>query len=125
MGNHNYGTRNERGDRLLTFTRTNELFFTNLMFHKRKSKKWTWRSEDNVTKNEIDFIMVKKTQTASITNVEVIGNTFQYSSDHRMVRATMKIEVRKRIHNKKSTTIRVSQDEKIAKKFNTELEKNV
>lgn len=47
---------------------------------------WTWLSPDQKTYNEIDFIM--KNHHNLITNIEVISK-FKFSSDHRLVRATL------------------------------------
>lgn len=39
MGNNGYGFRNERGERLICFARSNEMFIANTMFKKRNNKR--------------------------------------------------------------------------------------
>jgi hypothetical protein len=112
MGKHGYGSRNERSDRLIRFARSNELFITNSIFKKRKNRKWTWRSPDGKTTNEIDFILVPKKQYSSVINVNVMGSAFQYSSDHRMVTMTMTLTVKRKFHHESSKRIQVNRDDK-------------
>ena len=53
----------------------------NTHFQKKAGRRWTWRSPDGNTKNEIDYIM---TDTPSmVTDVTVI-NRVNIGSDHRM-----------------------------------------
>ena len=60
MGPYGTGERNERGDRLMEFATSRQLFIANSKFQKKESRKWTWRSPDGTTKNEIDFIMTSR-----------------------------------------------------------------
>ena len=54
-------------------------------------KRWTWRSPNGATKNEIDFSIGDKNN--SISNVTVI-NKVNIGSDHRMVGCTAKFNFR-------------------------------
>ena len=84
MGPYGIGERNERGDRLIEFTTSRKLYIANSKFQKKDSRKWTWKSPDGSTKNEIDFIMVN--QESTIENLTVL-NRVNVGSDHRLVRA--------------------------------------
>ena len=84
MGPYGIGERNERGDRLIEFTTSRKLYIANSKFQKKDSRKWTWKSPDGCTKNEIDFIMVN--QESTIENLTVL-NRVNVGSDHRLVRA--------------------------------------
>lgn len=86
MGKHGYGVCNERGERLLSYAYQHKLSIMNTFFKKKESRRWTWLSPDQKTKNEIDYILT--THHKLITNVEII-HKFQFSSDHRLVRATL------------------------------------
>lgn len=90
----NFGTlgRNERGETLLGFLLQNNLFQMNSFFVKKLHRRWTWESPDGKTRNEIDYIISDKKQI--ITDVSVL-NKFTTGSDHRMVRATIKIDLKK------------------------------
>ena len=54
----------------------------NTQFQKKAGRKWTWRSPDGNTKNEIDYIMTDK--PSMVTDVTVL-NRVNIGSDHRMV----------------------------------------
>jgi hypothetical protein len=84
MGPYGIGERNERGDRLIEFATSRKLYIANSKFQKRENRKWTWRSPDGTTKNEIDFIMTSK--ESIIENLTVL-NRVNTGSDHRLVRA--------------------------------------
>ena len=43
----------------------------NTQFQKKAGRKWTWRSPDGNTKNEIDYIMTDK--PSMVTDVTVIN----------------------------------------------------
>ena len=83
MGKRGTGNRNERGDRLIEFATSKNLYIANGTFQKKEGRKWTWKSPDGSTRNEIDFIMTNKKDT--IENLMVL-NRVNTGSDHRMVR---------------------------------------
>ncbi|XP_052741056.1 craniofacial development protein 2-like [Bicyclus anynana] len=85
---YGYGTRNGRGEMLIEFAFENNLPILNTFFKKKDKRKWTWRSPDGSTKNEIDFIL--SNLKGNVTNIEVIDLPF--SSDHRQVRATLQLQ---------------------------------
>jgi hypothetical protein len=125
MGPHCYGTRNERGDRMIRFARSNELYISNTIFKKRPNRKWTWRSPDGKTTNEIDFIMMRKNQCSLVNDVSVIGSAFKFSSDHRLLRLNMKLSMKKMISRQPSTKILVNKDQTLKKEFNLKLNANL
>lgn len=89
IGSHGYGVRNNRGQMLVNFLDKEGLFLMNSFFKKQPQRKWTWRSPDGVTKNEIDFIMTNKKHI--FRDVSVITR-FKTGSDHRLVRGTLNID---------------------------------
>ncbi|CAH2243651.1 jg26126 [Pararge aegeria aegeria] len=89
LGQHGYGSRNHRGQMLVNFLEMNSLFLMNSFFKKRPHRKWTWKSPDNITKNEIDFIITDKRYI--FRDVSVISR-FNTGSDHRLVRSTLNID---------------------------------
>ncbi|KAG1701360.1 Zinc finger protein 423 [Nymphon striatum] len=69
--------------------------FSRLSFlkrHEQKSdrRKWTWEMPGNRAKNQVDYILVNR--HTNLTNVEVLNRVT--GSDHRMVRATICINVK-------------------------------
>ncbi|XP_072016969.1 uncharacterized protein [Amphiura filiformis] len=91
MGKFGLGTRNDRGDKLIEFAISNKLKIMNTFFKKSASRRWTWRSPNGKTKNEIDFILTNKPNI--IHDVKVL-NKVNTGSDHRMLLCKMKIDTR-------------------------------
>lgn len=60
LGNFGLEKRNKRGEALLEFLLQHNLFLMNSFFHKKLNRRWTWKSPDQQTKNEIDFIITDK-----------------------------------------------------------------
>ncbi|MEE4247402.1 MAG: reverse transcriptase domain-containing protein [Kangiellaceae bacterium] len=90
VGNFGLGVRNERGTRLVQFATAQNLRIDNTHFKKKKSRKWTWRSPNGETKNEIDYILSNKN---IVLNVDVIQRV-NVGSDHRMVRGKIRLNTR-------------------------------
>src|SRR6218665_1611296 len=59
MGKFGYGSRNERGEKLLEFATECELMICNTIFQQKDCRKWTWRSFDGKSRNMIDMILIK------------------------------------------------------------------
>jgi endonuclease/exonuclease/phosphatase family metal-dependent hydrolase len=91
MGKFGFGTRNERGQRLIEFALGSKLFIANSKFKKNINRKWTWRNPDGTIKNEIDFIM--STDQSIIQDVSII-NKVNTGSDHRLVRCKASFNTR-------------------------------
>ncbi|XP_030747668.1 craniofacial development protein 2-like [Sitophilus oryzae] len=60
LGNFGSPGRNDRGDILLNFLLEKNLFQMNSFFHKKPHCRWTWKSPDGRTKNEIDYFITDK-----------------------------------------------------------------
>ena len=59
-GKFGLGDRNNRGDRLLQFCSINNLAIVNTFYKHKKTRLVTWVSPDGKTRNQIDFVIVKK-----------------------------------------------------------------
>lgn len=97
MGKFGIGIRNARGDKLINFARTKELFIANTIFNLRTERKITW--ELGRGRNEIDFFLVRKNQMKFVRSYRVI-NQFEFVSDHKMIRMCFK--VKKILHHAKN-----------------------
>ncbi|XP_044760798.1 craniofacial development protein 2-like [Coccinella septempunctata] len=86
LGNFGSPGRNDRGNTLLNFLLEKNLFLMNSFYYKKLQRRWTWKSPDGRTKNEIDYFITDKRHI--FKDVTVL-NRFAKSSDHRMVRATI------------------------------------
>lgn len=93
VGPHGFGRRNDRGDGLVQFAQEHRLKIANTFFRKNPQNRWTWRSPNGSTKNEIDYILSNRQN--SISDIQVVTN-LKFSTDHRMVKATLKLEKRRR-----------------------------
>lgn len=87
LGKYGVGHRNERGDRLIEFATSRNLHIANTKFQKKS--KWTWKSPDGKTLNEIDFIMTNRIDT--VKDVKVL-NKVNAGSDHRLIRSKIKFQ---------------------------------
>ena len=76
----------------------------NTQFQKKAGRRWTWRSPDGHTKNEIDYIMTDK--PSMVTDVTVI-NRINIGSDHSMVMGSITLNTRaegRKLLNKNTRT---------------------
>jgi len=91
FGKFSQGMRNERGEDLVNFAVSWNLKIYNTLFQTKPSTKWTWRSPNHQIFNEINYIMINKSDI--VTNTEVLNCV--KCSDHRMVRTTLKLNLQK------------------------------
>ena len=95
---------NERGDILVEWATSKNFKIINTQFQKKAGSRWTWRSPDGNTKNEIDYIMTDK--PSMVTDVTVI-NRVNIRSDHRMVMGSITLNTRaemRKLLNKNTRT---------------------
>ncbi len=98
IGKFGLGERNKRGKELIEFAYRNNLKIANTFFQKRKGRKWTWKSPDQRTINEIDHLLINDIKIIKDVDI-VIG--MDCLSDHRMVRGKLEIQRRSLIRNHK------------------------
>ena len=60
MGKFGRELRNERGDTLVEWATSRKYKIMNTMFQKKAGRRLTWRSPNNVTKTEIDYILTNR-----------------------------------------------------------------
>ena len=76
----------------------------NTQFQKKPGRRWTWRSPDGHTKNEIEYIMTDR--PSMVTDVTVI-NRITFGSDHMMVIGSITLNTRaerRKLLNKNTRT---------------------
>lgn len=91
------------------FAKKQSLKIMNTFFDKKVHQRWTWKCSSEVA-NEVDFILTNG--RAIIINVTVL-NWVNIGSKHRMVRAEIRIHLRKESNNlmrKPPTTLTVLQN---------------
>lgn len=100
---------NDNGLRLVDFATSNNFLIKSTMFDHKNIHKQTWVSNDGITRNQIDHVLINARRGSGITDVRSLRG-LDADSDHFLVRA----KFRERISN-----IRNTRPEKIPK-WNTE-----
>ena len=103
-----HGTRNERGEDLINFSLTNNLKIVNTLLKKRANQRWTWRSPNHVTHNEIDYILTRKHDI--MQDIQVMRK-INFGSDHWMVRCRIKVnfqEERRKLFRTRIQPLRIA-----------------
>lgn len=90
VGQFTLGTQNENGEKLLQFCGLNRLVISNSVFKHKDCRLATWTSPNGKTKNQIDYILVKKNQMNTIKNCRVF-NSADICSDHSLLMANVVI----------------------------------
>ena len=80
-GNWGLGATNERGEALTEWCIQKDLCIANTFFEKKPEKLWTWCSPDKCTKNQIDYILIKRRFRNAILDVETDPNA-DCDTDH-------------------------------------------
>jgi len=93
MGREAIGTRNENGERLLSYCSSNKLKVGGSIFQHRDIHLGTWRSPNGQTVNQIDHICYSKRWASSVQDVRAYRGP-DVGSDHYMVMATLKVKLK-------------------------------
>ena len=89
------GNTNERGLRLLEFTKLHNLILANTLYPHKKTKRVTWSSPDGITQNQIDYILMSKRYQSSIhSNRTQSFPGADIGSDHELVMVTFRMKLR-------------------------------
>ena len=89
---------------LIEWATSNNFKIMNTQFQKKAGRRWTWRSPDGHTRNEIDYIMTDK--PSMVTDVTII-NRINIGSEHRMVMGSITLNTRaerRKLLNKNTRT---------------------
>lgn len=82
------------GERLQLFCGINNLAISNTFFAHRNIHKRTWVSPDGKTRNEIDYFCISKRWFSSVQDTKVCRGA-DVGSDHYLLRATLKLKLKK------------------------------
>ena len=75
------GTRNDRGVKLIEWAAMNDMIIGNTWFELPIRRLWTWKSPGDSTRNQIDYIMIKKRYKNGLLSVQTRPGADCYS-DH-------------------------------------------
>ena len=92
---------NERGDQLVEFCSRNDLQIMNTFFKLHARRLYTWRSPDQNTRNQIDYIVCKTRWRSSVRRVTTLPGD-DCGTDHNLLIADVNIKL-KRIKRAKQT----------------------
>ena len=115
--------KNSNGELLIDHLNECDLKVTNTLFKKRRGKQWTYLSDMNGSKTQIDYILINKKWRNSVHNVEAYSNLSSIGSDHRLVTAKLKLSLRmtKPPRKKKLYDWSVLKDEKLQNEYSIEV----
>lgn len=99
VGGFGLGKQNERGERLFQFCHENNLIVTNTFFQQHPRRLYTWTSPNDITRNQIDYILISKRFRNSIKKCKTYPGA-DINSDHNPVIAKMKIRLKNIQQNK-------------------------
>ena len=91
---YHQGTANRNGKLLEDLLLERGLEITNTRFQKRKGKLWTYLSDMNQRRSQIDFIICRRKWRNTVNNCEAYSSFQSIGSDHRVVIATVKLCLR-------------------------------
>ena len=100
--------RNDNGDRLALFSAYNDLCIANTMFRKMIHQFPTWCSRDRRTRNQIDFLLIRRRWRTSISDARVRKDELLLDSDHRMLTCALKSKLI--VYKKTQKTQRLNHD---------------
>lgn len=98
VGNYGLGDRNERGDLLVQFCQEEKLMIANTWFQLPERRLYTWKapgdSNNNIKRNQIDYILMDKRYRNGIKGVKTYPGA-DIGSDHNPVIGTLEIRLKK------------------------------
>ena len=97
-----YNSSNRNGQHVTDFTIENRLTCLNTNFQKRKRKLWTYTYANN-TKAQIDFVFTNKKWNNSILNNKAYFPFEGVSSDHRIIKAKIRLSLRRNTTRTRTT----------------------
>jgi len=94
IGKFGLGERNKRGDSLVDFCIGNELVVTNTLFQQHPRRLYTWQSPDGKTRNQIDFILIKRRWKSSVRLAKTLPGA-DIGSDHQLLIANVRVKLKR------------------------------
>ena len=94
VGTHGLGETNERGERWIEWYTANDQVILNTWFKEHPRRKYTWRSPDDRTRNQIDYITISSRFRHAIKHTKTYPGA-DYRSDHTPVVCSIQIKLRK------------------------------
>jgi len=120
VGKFGLGQRNERGTTLVEWCVEHKLCIANTCFEKHGRKLWTWKSPNEHTRNQIDFIIIPQNFRTAILDVNTYASA-DCNSDHNPVVAKFRLRLQRKKAKRKGKVkfdwISCQKDDDIKKQF--------
>ena len=88
------GERDERGDQLVEFCSRNDFQIMNTFYKLHPQRLYTWRSPDQTTRNQIDYIICKTRWRTRLRSATTLPGA-DHGTDHNMLIADVKIKLKR------------------------------
>ena len=93
IGKYGLGKTNERGELLIGFCEKHQLTIMNTIFKQPERRLYTWKSSGDVTRNQIDYIIISSRHRNNIKNCRTYPGA-DIGSDHNPVISNMKVKLK-------------------------------
>ena len=93
VGKFDFGERNERGERLIQFCEEHKLTICNTWFQHHVRKRYTWKSPGDITRNQIDYIIINERFKNLIKQAKAMPGA-DINSDHIPVKIMMHLKLK-------------------------------
>src|SRR6476469_115569 len=94
VGKFGLEKRNDRGERLIEFCKSQNLVITNTWFEQEKRVRYTWKSPGDLRRYQIDYIIVRQRYRNSVKSSWSYPGADVYS-DHNLVAMRLKLKWKK------------------------------
>ena len=94
MGRHGHGVRNENGERFIELCQDHGMVIGGTLFSHKAIHKTTWVSPDGNTKNQIDYLAIRRKFRTSSMDVRVYRGA-DVASDHELVIGKIRLKLAK------------------------------
>ena len=117
-GSHGSGTVNQNSMKFLDFAGSHGLRVDGLWFQRPQAHRWTWYSNAGGVAKEIDHVLVGG-RWSMIQNCRVYRSAQFLNTDHRLVVATIKLQLKSRrmVPSQPSLDFGKLKDERVAEEF--------
>ena len=93
LGPHGLGTRNERGEQLLTFCQANNFVITNTQFPHHPRRRYTWISPRQ-ERHQLDYVLINESWMSSFLDCKARPGA-DHDTDHILLQAKIRTKVYK------------------------------
>ena len=123
VGMHGLGRRNERGERLIQFCQENKLIIANTWSQQPVRKLYTWKSPEDISRNQIHNIMFYERFRNCIKQAKTFRGT-DMNSDHTPVVVKVNMKLKKTNAAKRSEQLELNllKEEAYKNKYNVEVQ---